>query len=37
MALVTRAMVNPKLTQWQFTMALDRLTASLAEAAAKQR
>lgn len=36
-ALLTRAMVNPKLTQWQFTIALDRLTASLAEAAAEQR
>ncbi len=36
-ALLTRAMVNPKLTHWQFTIALDRLTASLAEAAAEQR
>ena len=36
-ALLTRGMVNPKLTQWQFTIALDRLTASLAEAAAEQR
>jgi hypothetical protein len=36
-ALVTRAMVNPKLTQWQFTIALDRLMASLAEAEVEQR
>jgi len=36
-ALLTRAMVNPKLTHWQFTIALDRLTASLAEAEVEQR
>ncbi len=32
-----RALVNPKLEQWQFTIALDRLTASLARAGEEQR